>query len=164
MLDPSSFRELIIDPTLKKMDLYSPVSSNLILGTAIQESRLHHLKQINGPALGLYQVEPATHHDLYVNYINNKRHVAGRLNRINFRALMNNWDTWPNDELLITNLEYATAICRLIYFRRPEALPDDPNDIESLGKYWKKHYNTISGAGTVSQFNRSYLHNVKEIK
>lgn len=162
MLDPNSFRELVIDPTLNKMQLYSEVASNLLLGTAIQESRLHHLKQIKGPALGLYQVEPATHHDLFVNFINNKPHISVRLDKINFRALWNNWNTWPSDQLLITNLEYATAICRLIYFRRPEALPTDPNDIESLGKYWKQHYNTISGAGTASQFTKSYLHNVKK--
>jgi hypothetical protein len=161
MLDPSSFRNLIIDPTLKKMKLYSEVASNLLLGTALQESRLHHLKQIRGPALGLYQVEPTTHHDLYVNYINNKPHVAVRLDQINFRALWNNWDNWPSDELLITNLEYATAICRLIYFRRPEPLPSDPGDIQGLAEYWKRHYNTNSGAGTAIQYKSSYLHNVK---
>jgi len=57
----------------------------------------------------------------------------------------------PLEEQLIHNLAYATAIARVIYLRKPEALPA-AFDIEGLAKYWKDHYNTYLGAGKVEDF------------
>ena len=70
MLDPNQFTKHIIRPALEAIDLYSKAAEELLLGTAIQESRLVYLKQIGGgPALGLFQMEPATELDLVKNYI-----------------------------------------------------------------------------------------------
>ena len=53
---------LVICPALEKLSLWSPSAEELVLGTAIVESGLTYLKQHgDGPALGLWQVEPATH-------------------------------------------------------------------------------------------------------
>ena len=51
---------LVIRPALKKLRLWSPSAEELVFGTAIVESGLTYLKQHgDGPALGLWQVEPA---------------------------------------------------------------------------------------------------------
>ncbi|MEE9541175.1 MAG: hypothetical protein V3V85_06750, partial [Candidatus Thorarchaeota archaeon] len=45
---------------------------NLLLGTVYQESTINgitHLKQVGGPALGIYQIEPDTEHDTWENYL-----------------------------------------------------------------------------------------------
>lgn len=52
------FLNLVIDPTLDYMgDKAKERSRKLLLGTALVESNLRHLKQINGIALGVYQME-----------------------------------------------------------------------------------------------------------
>jgi hypothetical protein len=71
MLSVSSIRTQVIYPALNKMGMWSEAAGELVLGTAIVESNLTYLKQHGeGPALGLWQVEPATHEDLYANYLN----------------------------------------------------------------------------------------------
>ena len=53
-------------------------------------------------------------------------------------------------ENLATNLMYGAAVCRLCYYRKPDALPA-AGDIEGQAAFWKQHYNTLLGAGTVSK-------------
>ena len=53
------------------------------------------------------------------------------------------------DENLATNLMYGAAVSRLCYYRKAEALPE-AGDIEGQGQYWKAHYNTLLGKGTVT--------------
>ena len=62
---------MVIRPALTKINLWSRSAEELVLGTAIVESGLTYLKQRGeGPALGLWQIEPATHEDLYTNFLN----------------------------------------------------------------------------------------------
>lgn len=53
----------------------------------------------------------------------------------------------------MTNLIYATAMCRVHYRRVPEPLPP-AGDLEAQAAYWKAHYNTAAAAdaGTVARF------------
>ncbi len=51
----------------------------------------------------------------------------------------------------IWNLAYATAMCRVYYIRVPHPLPD-AGDVRAMGEYWKRHYNTPQGRGTVDEF------------
>ena len=62
------------------------------------------------------------------------------------------------DENLATNLMYGAAVCRLCYYRKAEALPE-AGDIEGQGQYWKQHYNTPLGKGTVTK----YVYKVQKI-
>ena len=62
------------------------------------------------------------------------------------------------DENLATNLMYGTAVCRLCYYHKPDALPA-AGDIEGHAAFWKQHYNTLLGAGTVSK----YVYKVQKI-
>ena len=64
-------RSMVIRPSLKKLGLHSTSGEELVPGTAIIESGLTYLKQHgDGPALGLWQIEPPTHEDLYTNFLN----------------------------------------------------------------------------------------------
>lgn len=150
MLDVDQFRKMVVRPTLMHLGLFSPTAENLLIGTALQESRLKYLKQLGGgPAIGLFQIEPKTHDDLWNSYL--RYHPALREK---VKSLM-----VPGLDPLIqlaTNLTYATAIARLLYFRKQEPLPANPNDVESMALYWKKHYNTPLGAGTVQEFVDNY--------
>jgi len=146
MINPDQFRELVIWPTLKYLGMYSESAVNLLLGTAAHESKLSYLKQINGPALGVYQIEPATHKDVYDNFLGYRLGLREKV-----LALASNVSNKDIDNELIVNLAYATAIARLIYYRIPEPLPD-ADDVPGMADYWKRHYNTVLGRGTVEQF------------
>lgn len=152
MIDPKQFRELVVRPTLQRIGLHSDAAENLLVGTAIQESGLRHLKQMgNGPALGVYQVEPATHTDIWENFLKYRANLWGSMIG-EFRPA---GQRGVKHEQLVTDLAYATAIARLVYFRRPEPLPD-ADDIEGLGGYYKSHFNTHLGKGTAAQFVLNY--------
>ncbi|KAF0118141.1 MAG: hypothetical protein FD149_866 [Rhodospirillaceae bacterium] len=71
MCDSAHFVTTVIRPTLLHLGLHSPAAEALLLGTAIQESRLGtYLRQTGGgPALGVYQMEPATHEDIWTNFL-----------------------------------------------------------------------------------------------
>ncbi len=147
----AQFRARVIAPVLGYLGapLDSPAAHALLLGTAVQESGLARLAQDpTGPALGYYQIEPATHDDVFFNFL---IHRADLLHRVMTLAA-----PLPDRRLqLVTNAAYATAIARIIYFRAPDPLPA-PDDIAGLAAYWKRHYNTAGGAGQVSDFIANY--------
>ncbi len=157
MLHLPDLRDYVIIPTLKAMGMYSASAVNLLLGTAIQESKLTYLKQIDGPAMGIYQMEENTHIDLWENYINNKYKINNVLEDMFGETI-----SWTYDNfMLYGDLNYATALARTHYWRRPEPLPDK-DDVEGLAKYWKKFWNTEKGKGTIAQFILHYNEYVRE--
>lgn len=143
MLDVGQVRALVIRPALEALHLHSVAAEELVLGTALQESGLRYLQQLGGgPALGLWQMEPATHDDLWTNFLNYRPDLAERV-----RSLC----ATPICEALAGNLWYAAAMCRLHYFRRPEPLPEAGN-ITNMASYWKRFYNTSGGKGSVTEY------------
>lgn len=152
-LHPPHLRELIIRPTLEQLGFWSEAAENLLMGTAAQESRMGtYLKQLGlGPALGIFQMEPATYADHWIHFIRFKPSLAAALCRIaGVREGLH-----PPAELMIGNLNFAAAMARVHYLRRPEALPP-ATDVDKLGRYWKAHYNTHLGRGTVEEFVENY--------
>jgi len=151
MINVEQHRKLIVRPVLEHLGMYSLAAENLIIGTAAHESRLEYLAQIKGPALGVYQCEPATHQDIWDEYLAYRADLASKV-----RALASqHWFEQNPDRELIGNLPYATAICRIHYRRIKQPLPA-PDDLWGLANYWKAHYNTALGRGTVEQFYNHY--------
>jgi len=143
MLHVEHFKTLIIQPALERIGLYSESASQLLLGTALQESNLRYLKQLgNGPALGLFQMEPATHDDIWNNFLLYRGVLADKV-----EVLAPGYDAAP----MVWNLIYAAAMCRVHYYRVPEALPA-AGDYEAQANYWKRFYNTELGAGTREEY------------
>lgn len=153
-MDVKQLRESIVRPTLQAIGMHSMAAEQLVLGTMAQESRFEYLKQLgNGPALGLAQMEPATHDDIWLNYLNYKPVLAEKVSRLGSKANMRSFGgiESPKPIELVSNLSYAVAMCRVHYRRVPAALPS-ADDIEGLARYWKDHYNTHLGKGTVEEF------------
>lgn len=154
-MNPKHLRLFVIRPTLKRAGLWSRAAEDLVLGTAAAESGFKALDQVTGltdevlgPAFGLYQIEPATHNDLWKNCL--VYNPAARAHAESHLAPI------PSAvEQLVTNLAYATLICRLIYWRQKEPLPA-AGDLAGYARYWKQHYNTPLGAGTPAGFVAKY--------
>lgn len=155
MMDAKHLTTLVVRPTLKQLGLHSRAAEQLIVGTIYQESHAKYLKQLgNGPALGFIQMEPATYKDIWDNYLAYKRKLANQITELSSMASLDD-DMRPDVTQLITNLAFAVAMCRVHYLRKKPALPK-AGDIDGLAQYWKDHYNTHLGAGTVDEFKKNF--------
>lgn len=145
-LDPGHLLICVIDPILGKLSVGSePAARALLLGTAAQESGFAYLRQLgSGPALGLWQMEPATHDDLWTNFLGFQMLLRDKVLALKAAVPV-------GAPQLATNLGYACACARAQYLRAPAPLPA-ANDIDGLAAYWKRYYNTPQGAGTEAQF------------
>jgi hypothetical protein len=152
MIKIEHFLDEVVIPTLKELDMYSEEACLLVVGTAIQESRLHYLKQIpSGIAKGVCQMEEATHDDIWDNFLAYKPEIKAKV-----MGLAN--PTMDLVDQLKGNLYYSVAMCRVHYYRVSEALP---SDLKGMAKYWKKYYNTPLGAVTEEEFIHNYEKAVK---
>jgi hypothetical protein len=150
LIDPAQFRELIVRPVLQALKKWSVAAENLLLGTALQESGLRYLKQLGGgPALGVYQMEPATHQDIWINYLNAREDLK-------YKVLEWHEESMIDPSAMTWNLAYATAMARVHYLRVKEPLPEAHN-IMDMAEYWKAHYNTPRGAGTPEEYVANYV-------
>lgn len=130
----------IIRESLTPLGLYSDRALRLLLGTCAVESSFGRWRvQLNGgPARGIYQMEPATFRWLRTKY--GKRYPS--VSEYSFA------DQQTDDH-------QATVMARLRYLAVPEPLPI-AEDIHGQAAYWKRHYNTHLGAGTVEKYLRAY--------
>lgn len=144
------FLNISIKPALQKTGLWNLASEELLLGTALVESDLIHRRQIGGgPARGLFQMEPATHDDIWKNFLKYRPDLGKAI-----ISLM----TSPNADKhleLEQNDQYACAMARAHYLRVPAAMPA-PGNVEAMAGYWKQYYNTPLGAGTVAKYIRKW--------
>ena len=137
--------ELVIRPTLAVLDMGGEAAESQILGTALAESGGTALRQRGGgPALGLWQMEPATHDDIWKNYIGYRPELKDAV------ITTAHLDYGQADaEVMAWNLRYACAMARVHYRRVSAAIPAAPED-QAL--YWKRYYNTPAGKGTVAHY------------
>jgi hypothetical protein len=159
-MNASQFRAYVILPALKPLGLWSMAAETLLVATMAHESQMgKYLHQIKGPALGVFQIEPLTHFDIWANYLKYKKELRDSiLGMVPSNMLRHDSMTgieYGAETLLITDLAYATVMARLVYLRAPGALPAQ-DDIDGLADYWKQYYNTPAGAGTVEQFKAHY--------
>lgn len=121
-IDPTQLRTLVVKPVLLSLGLpSSEVAENLIMGTAAHESHLgDYIEQVGGgPALGIFQMEPATLNDCYENYLDYRADLKAKVDGF-LAAQPATPDGSPDkQQQLATNLAYATAMCRIRYYRRP---------------------------------------------
>ncbi len=136
----------IIKMVLDVNNLYTPAAVQLLLLTAAVESNLgeYVVQMRGGPARGIFQMEPFTERDIHNNYLNRKPTLMGAVHRVMGQGLN-----------LMLNLEYQILMARIHYLRKPEPLPAY-GDIKGMAAYWKKHYNTDLGKGTVEDAIKKY--------
>jgi len=156
MIDLADFREMVIRPALAHLDLSSPSAEALLMGTALAESGLEALRQYGGgPARGLFQMEPATHDDIFDHFLAYRPALRERLTALAA-------PTPPGAEQLAANLIYAAAMCRIHYRRVPAAL-SHVADAAAMARYWKDHYNTELGRGDPAHFEDLYVRHVQPL-
>lgn len=129
-------RELIIKPSLQSICLYNDAAEILVYGTGLLESNYLALKQVHGPALGYWQMQPDTHADIkkWLNLRMNSALLDRLLASCYYTALPS------DDQTLVHNMRYACLLSRLQYFRVKTPLPRS-DDAEGLAKYYILHYN-----------------------
>ena len=154
-MDATQFRELIVRPSLEEVGLHSDAAEDLVMGTAAQESHLQYVKQLGGgPALSLFQIEPATYNDYWDNYLQHREDLSDKI----FEAIQYDDEVQkvpPDPERMVWDLKFASIMCRIHYRRISEALPQS-GDVAGYAAYWKKYYNTVHGAGTEEEFVQNY--------
>ena len=121
----------------------TPEAVNLIYETGMAESGYRALIQKGGgPALSFFQIEPATAKDIFNNYVEYREPLVEALIHLGLAPM-------DLDFSVKTNIAIAICMCRFHYRRVPSAIPKTK---EGRAKYWKAHYNTELGKGTVEHY------------
>jgi len=145
-INPVQLRQLVISPALASIGLGGQAAEELLMGTALQESDggfyLHQLGQ--GPAIGIFQMEPGTHDDLWATFLSRRADLSAKVSAL----LMPGQSRLDQ---LAGNLLYAAAMARLLYYRCPEPLPT-AGDIPAQAAFYKRWYNTAQGAASVESY------------
>ena len=151
-IKPDHLLHQVIKPSLEALrgplgaSVTDPRGEYLLLGTACHESLGgFYLVQEGGPALGIYQIEPDTHFDIWDNWLAYRPEVASRV-----RGMASQHLAFEQD--LVSNLRYQTAIARLVYWRSSFQWPSDERDIEAYARIWKSKFNTHLGKGKEKDF------------
>lgn len=159
-MNPAQFDRFVLRPALKALEPeipYSEAARRLLLGTACHESGgLEYIDQITGPgdvtlgpAFGVFQIERATHDDVWENFLQYRGALSLKVREC--RAIL------PADPCvqLATNLFYAAAMARVVYYRAKPPLPA-ADDMDGLARYYKQHFNTPLGKATPAQWLMHY--------
>ena len=137
----------IAEYALYRIDSYSDDALALVVRTGMAESGYRALKGYGdgNPAIGFWQIEPATMNDMIENYINYRSKYK--------KTLISLGMNFEKDTIMsvMSNMAVQAALCRLHYRRDKDPLPSW-DDMEGQAKYWKRVYNTVEGRGTVKHF------------
>ena len=117
----------------------------LCMIAAHESGDFHYIKQVKGPALSIFQMEPNTYNDV-MEYIKRRQEQ--------FPILVH--DMPKPAEYMAFDPVYAAAIGRVFLLRVPKPLPLT-NDIEGLAKYAKDHWNTHLGAAKWEDYLEAWL-------
>ena len=162
MIDLAQYKQHILMPVLVALEMDSPEAVDLMIGTALQESRLKYLAQLSGgPGIGFFQMEPATAEDIVYRYAQNNRHEF-RVKVMEAVPLGGPaWLLTPLElkEELMRNLSLQVLLARLKYYMVPAPIP---SDTQGQARYWKQHYNTPLGRGTEDQYIANYITHMEE--
>lgn len=157
-MNAQQLHNYIIKPTLEYMggNYYSKESAFLLLSTAAIESNCgYKIKQDNGPALGVWQMEPNTYDDIIDNCDAVK---VSHFESILYGMLPSNFHELADlgVETLIQSPMYACAMARLKYSMDTTELPrltgDKEADSKSFYDYYKRIYNTKHGKSTYEKW------------
>ncbi len=157
-INANHFRYFIVRPTLQAIDLYSRSAEELLMLTWAQETHgATYLKQGyktiddgRGVGLGPYSMEPATHDDIFENFLRFRPSLQAKVNHLSGDST-----AFHSAEEMIGNFYYATAMARVHYYRVKEPLPPaDRPDL--LADYWDTHYNKNWHTGFSSEALANY--------
>ena len=140
MISPDVARANFVVPALSRIGLYSLNAEKLLMGTAAIESGFRFFRQTGGgPALGMFQMEPATFVWLYDQFLAGKRHAP-----LKARVKALSKSATPNAQTMIDDHLFAAGMARIRYFAVSSAIPAG---LGPQSSYWWVHYNGRSPHG-----------------
>jgi len=156
-LDLEHLIKYIIKPSLKQVDMYSVEAEQLLLTTGQVESSYKYVHQIGGgPALGLWQMEPATYESIFNDYLAYRSDLKKQvLSACCYKSI-------PPAEEIMYNMKFAVIMSRIKYYWVPYALPEF-NDIEGQAHYWSKYYNGNPVTGDPNKYINAYNQHIRRI-
>lgn len=147
-MDLAQFKGSIVAPAIAALGLPGDLTARIQLhtGIALAESGLQYKRQIGGPALGYCQMEPATHDDCWINYLDSLPGLAA----IVLGYLPARFAGHPVGaaEAMVESDAYSVAMAAIRFRRSPIALPA-ASDAHGQCAAWKRGYNTTLGAGQI---------------
>jgi len=156
MIDKKQIKN-IIKEILESIDLYSEDALNLVYNTGLVESNYKYLKQVKGPARGLWQCEPWVAVDICKNYLKYRESLMKKVAKTCklewYYFLEPKEKDW--EDILTNNITAQICMCRLHYRRVPKPLP---KNLMEQASQWKKYYNSSKGKGTVEKFIQTINH------
>ena len=138
----------LVPITATRHPLWSPVAETALIMAAAHESKMgKYRRQIgNGPARGIFQIEPATLVDNYENFIDRRPDLARQIREIT-------GIDGPNLDALTWNDLYGAIHARLKLYRSPGEIPTDTS---LIAEYLKRYYNSPDGAATANDYLLAY--------
>ncbi|GEM17846.1 hypothetical protein [Gluconobacter oxydans] len=140
-LNLSQIKRLWIQPALRAIGLDDPAHLNIVTGIGLVESGYVWLEQLNdGPAKGFWQMEPATHDDIWKNSLPapSRSRIASGLNQLLYGQ--------PHAaDLMISLPLYGAAMCATKILLAPEPIPA-ADDAAGQAQYHKRWYNSPLGS------------------
>jgi hypothetical protein len=142
--NPKQFKKFVSQTLQHIPKGYSESSLVAALMCAAHESKLgEYLYQENGPALGVFQIEPTTHDTIWEH---------GDTCCENAQLMGIEW----SESALVYDLRYQVFMFRQRLFMKPEALPP-ADDLMAMAMYLKKHWNTVHGKAKAHDYYLDYL-------
>ena len=144
-IDVADLRD-VIRTSCNMLGLGGEPVEELLLATAMQESGCGaRLTQMGGgPALGVWQMEPATHDDIWKNFLAFRAPLHASVAQLILPGI-------GRTEQLKGNLYYACAMARVQYYRSPRPIPS-LGDLEGYAELYKLVFNSNLGAATIEEF------------
>ena len=152
-IDVTQLRDVIVKPTLIALGLWSPGATQLLLGTAAQETQLgkYLIQQKIGfrGGIGIFQMQSPAFMSTWDKMVTPNLVMRNRL------KLLLGYESRPVADRMASDLLLATAMCRLYYAAITTALPQ-ADDVTGMANYYKTYYNTAIGKSTTQEFVRNY--------
>lgn len=167
MISCKQFRTFVIQPALNAINYYNPDLEELLVAIVGHESKGGcYIHEEDGPALGIYQMEPRTHDDLWMNHILKLRFsdglkiydniISSNYLKVNvIRDFNGNMIGKPDSKLIIYNMFYSTQMAAVFFHRVGRDLPKR-NDPLQIAAFWKLYWNTPQGKGLEKDFISNY--------
>ena len=153
-INKRNLETLITRPVLADMGekYYSETAVELLLMTCATESKmgtylkqgLHNLDDGQARARGIYQMESATHDDVWHRFKWHKTllylpdYNSGHFTSLGGQCIICE-DIPESFDRLIYDLKYSTIMARAKFWLSPEALPE-AGDVDGLAHYYAKHW------------------------
>lgn len=148
-MNKEQLESLVVVPTLKEIpNGYSEKAVLAIMMIIAHESkRGEYIKQINGPALGLIQMEPSTHDDVWANSDSIWKNAS-------LLGFAKRGENLPDATLLTYDLRYNVFMARQRLFMDVNPLPDKPLEMSS---YLKSYWNSSLGKADDLDYYNDYM-------